>query len=166
MVEPKNWSNELTAYIDGELSGEDVAAIERALSADPSLRALEQRLRRTIVAVEALPEPVAQVSTSAARLRAQVLAAVAQAGAEKAPAPSWGERLAQWLTGPRLVGFAAAAAATAVVLAPRRGGDELDEEALLLSQHMDVVEDLDLVGAGSADDLEVIASLQELEGAR
>jgi anti-sigma factor RsiW len=155
----KNWSSELTAYIDGELGAEEVQALEAALAVDPALRGLEQRLRRSISAVEALPAPAA----ASARLRARVLSAIA---AE--PEPSWGARLSRWLSGPRLVpvGFAIAAAATAVVVWPRHGEEPGDEEQLLVSQHLDLVEDLDLVGVGSADDLEVIASLHELEGLR
>jgi anti-sigma factor RsiW len=122
MVEPKNWSSELTAYIDGELSGDDADALERALRADPALSAQEQRLRRAVAAIEALPEPAA--SPSAARLRAQVLAAVTLAGPELRTS-AWQQRLARWFSGPRLAGLAVAAAATVVVLAPRREGEEL-----------------------------------------
>jgi anti-sigma factor RsiW len=155
----KNWSSELTAYIDGALGAEDVKALEAALAADPALRGQEQRLRRSIELVEALPAPAA----ASARLRAQVLSAIA---AE--PEPSWGARLSAWLRGPRLVpvSFAIAAAATAVLVWPRRGEEPGDEEQLLVSLHLELVEDLDLVGVGTADDLEVIASLHELEGLR
>ncbi len=144
---------ELTAYIDGELPAERVKEMEAALASDPTLRALEVRLRRSIVAVEALPLPVTEASP---KLRRAVLDAVS--------APTWKEK---WLTWPRLVplGLAVAASVTLVVW-PRAGDDEgggLDEEKLLLAQNLEVVEDLDLMGLDSAADLDVVAELHELE---
>lgn len=144
--------DDLTAYIDGELTPERSKEVEAALSADPALRALEQRLRQAIGAVEALPAPVAHPS---AQLRRNVLAAI--------DAPSFWQR---WFTLPRLapMGLALAAAAVAVVVWPRpEEGGPIDEEKLFIAQNLDVVEDLDLVGLDSADDLDVVASLHELE---
>lgn len=144
-----DFQEELTAYIDGELPPEKVRALEAALAKDPALRALEQRLRRSIDAVEALPLP----QTSPA-LRRAVLAAIDQ--------PTFWEK---WFTLPRLlpVGLALAAGLTAVVLWPREEAPGLDEEKLLLAQNLEVVEDLDLMDLGSADDLDVVAQLHELE---
>ncbi|MDP1822649.1 MAG: zf-HC2 domain-containing protein [Archangium sp.] len=144
-----DFQEELTAYIDGELPPEKVRELEAALAKDPQLRALEQRLRRSIDAVEALPLP----QTSPA-LRRAVLAAI-----EK---PTFWEK---WFTLPRLlpVGLALAAGLTAVVLWPREEAPALDEEKLLLAQNLEVVEDLDLVDLGSAEDLDVVAQLHELE---
>ncbi len=151
-----NWSAELTAYIDDELGPDEVRALEAALEKAPALRALEQKLRRTVARVEALPP----LPSSAIALRRQVLNAI---DAEPRPFP---ERLRAWLTPGRLVpaGLAMAAAVTTLVLwAPGADEQPADAESLLMAQHMDVVEDLDLVGVDSADDLEVIAALHELE---
>lgn len=144
-----DFQEELTAYIDGELPPEKVRELEAALAKDPQLRSLEQRLRRSIDAVEALPLP----QTSPA-LRRAVLAAIDQ--------PSFWEK---WFTLPRLlpVGLALAAGLTAVVLWPREETPALDEEKLLLAQNLEVVEDLDLVDLGSTEDLDVVAQLHELE---
>lgn len=144
-----DFQEELTAYIDGELPPEKVRELEAALAKDPQLRSLEQRLRRSIDAVEALPLP----QTSPA-LRRAVLAEIDK--------PTFWER---WLTLPRLlpVGLALAAGLTAVVLWPREETPALDEEKLLLAQNLEVVEDLDLVDLGSAEDLDVVAQLHELE---
>lgn len=145
--------DELTAYIDGELSDEKRKELEAALAADPKLRALEQQLRRSIAAVEALPMPAMDSSPA---LRRAVLNAVGE--------PTWKEK---WLRWPTLapLGVALAAAAVTVVVWPRTDVSEpgLDEEKLLLAQNLEVVEDLDLVDLASADDLDVIAELHELE---
>ena len=144
---------ELTAYIDGELSEARAKEVEAALKADPQLSALEQRLRASIQAVEALPAPVTEASPA---LRRAVLAAVAE--------PTWKEKWLRWPVLVPVMGVAVAAAVTLVVLP--RGGAELeglDEEKLLLAQNLEVVEDLDLVDLDSADDLDVIADLQQLE---
>jgi anti-sigma factor RsiW len=148
----RDFSVELTAYIDGELPPDEARAVEAALAADPALRALERRLRRTVEAVEALPRP----ERAPQALRRNVLLAIER--------PSWGERLGAWLTPARLmpVGLAVAATAAAVVLL-KPGSDEVDDEQLLLAQNLDVVEDLDLAGVESGDDLDVIANLHELE---
>lgn len=146
-------SAELTAWIDGELPEARAREVEAAVAADPKLAALAQKLRRTIAAVEALPQT--ELATNG--LRRNVLAAI--------ETPTWGERLSAWLTPGRLApaGLAVAGAVTAVVLARRSGGDEVGDDELLMAQHLDVVEDLDLVGAESPEDVDVIASLHELE---
>ena len=144
-----DFQEELTAYIDGELSPEKVVLLEAALAKDPALRSLEQRLRRSIDVVEALPLPV----TSPA-LRRAVLNAIAE--------PTFFEK---WFTLPRLLplGLTLAAGLTAVVMWPRPGLEEMDEDKLLLAQNLEVVEDLDLVELGSTEDLDVVAQLHELE---
>jgi len=149
MVEPDD-ALQLTAYLDGELDPAEVLRLQARLAQEPALRAREQRLRQAIAAVEALPSPQASPG-----LRRKVLEAVAT--------PTLAERLQAWLTGPRLglVGLAAAGAATAVALWPTEEGEE--DEQLLLAENFDVVEDLDVMGLDTADDLEVIASLHELE---
>jgi anti-sigma factor RsiW len=152
----KDFRADLTAFIDDELGPDEVRALEAALARDPALRALEQKLRRTVTAVEALPP----LQPSSIALRRQVLNAI-----DAEPRP-FGERVRAWLTPGRLVpvGVAMAAAVTTLVLwAPSAEEQPADAESLLMAQQMDVVEDLDLVGVDSADDLEVIAALHELE---
>ena len=108
-----------------------------------------------MTALKGLPEAEPSLS-----LRRNVLALVDE--------PTWKERLAKWLTPPRLVpvGLAVAAAVTAVVLWPGQPvvvEPGLDEDALLLAQNLELAEDLDLVGLESPDDLDVVAQLDELE---
>lgn len=151
-----DFEEDLTAYIDGELPPDRVAALEAELAKNPALRALEQGLRRSIEAVEALPLPLAETSPA---LRRAVLEAIAQ--------PTFFER---WFTLPRLLplGLALAAGLSAVVFWPSPGEDgaPVDEEKLLLAQNLEVVEDLDLMDLGSAEDLDVVAQLHELEVAQ
>lgn len=144
------YEEDLSAYIDGELPPERVKALEAALAKDPQLRSLEQRLRQSIEAVEALPLP----ETSSPALRRAVLAAIDQ--------PTFWEK---WFTLPRLLplGLAMAAGVSALVFWPSDEAAPLDEEKLLLAQNLEVVEDLDLVDLGSMEDLDVVAELHELE---
>ena len=53
-----NWFDEASAYVDGELSSEQVVAIERELQRSPSLRAYVGDLRAVQVTMQAMPEPV------------------------------------------------------------------------------------------------------------
>jgi anti-sigma factor RsiW len=146
--------DELTAYVDGELSELDVQRVKAALNADPKLAALERRLRSMVSAVEALPSP-------------QPSAVLNGLDAPR----TMGERLQQWLRPSRLMpalGMAAAAALIAVIAhqGPEAGTvHEAEEEQLYVAQNLDMLEDLELDGLESAEDLEVIAELSSLEGA-
>lgn len=155
MSEHNPIEDELTAYVDGELSELDMMRVKAALAADPKLAALEQLLRSTVTAVESLPSP--QPSQA---LRRAVLNGL------DAPM-TFGERLEKWLRPSRLMpalGMAAAAALVAVVAQQgARVGPIHEAEELYVAQHLDVLEDLDLAGIESAEDLEVIAALNSLE---
>jgi anti-sigma factor RsiW len=145
--------DDLTAYIDGELSAERTKEMEAALAADPSLRAMEQRLRSMVQAVEALPPPVTE---SSAAMRRAVLNAVAE--------PTFREKWLRWPVLMPVAGLMAAAAVTLVVWPAEEAAPAgLDEQNLLLAQNLEVVEDLDLVGLESPEDLDVVADLQDLE---
>jgi anti-sigma factor RsiW len=151
----RDWSVELTAYVDGELSAEERKLLEAELARDPSLRALLAKLERTVAAVEALPSP----APSAAMRRAVLL---------ELERPTWRERLGAWLSPGRLVPSAAlAAVAVAVVVVATRPAVParvaMDEEQLEVAQNLEVLEDLDLAGLDGAEDVEVVARLQELE---
>jgi anti-sigma factor RsiW len=149
-------AEDLTAYIDGELSELDARRIEDALKTDPELAALERRLRATVTAVEKMEAPAPSVA-----LKRAVLGRIDE--------PTALERLKSFFTLPRLVpavGLAAAAAVTVVVVRGNRVEPPVadDPDGFVLAQNMDVVEDLDLIGLENPDDLEVVANLKELEG--
>ncbi len=157
MSEHNPIEDELTAYVDGELSELDMQRVKTALNADPKLAALEKLLRSTVSAIELLPSP--QPSQA---LRRAVLNGLDRP-------LTVGERLQKWLRPSRLMpalGMAAAAALVAVIahqgaqVAPPR---EAEEEQLYVAQNLDVLEDLELAGLESAEDLEVIAELSSLE---
>lgn len=149
----KNWQDELTAYIDGELPETERRAVEAALAADPKLKALEAKLRQTVALMAKVPAPAPSAS-----LRASVLGRLDE---EAAPKPSW-------FSFPKLVPvFAVAAAALLVVVLRPRGGEVppaiIEEDQVVLAQNMELVEDLDLVGLTSPEDLDVIEQLKDLE---
>jgi anti-sigma factor RsiW len=146
----------LTAYIDGELSELDAKRVEEALKSDAELSKLEQQLRATVTAVEKLETPQASQA-----LRREVLNRL------DTP-PTAFEKLKALFTLPRLVPVAGLAAALAVTIGvmTRKTSERppLDAETLEVAQNMEVIEDMDIIGLESADDLDVIASLHELEG--
>jgi len=144
----RDWSEELTAYIDGELDPETAKAVEEQLATDVKLKALEQQLRRTVSLMATVP--ALEPSSS---LRRSVLS--------KVEAPTLGERVRTFFTPGRLVG-GLALATLAVVVGARDPGPVLSEEQLFLAQNMEVVEDLDLLGLERSDDFDVVASLHEL----
>ena len=157
MSENPGIEEELTAYIDGELSELDSKRVEASLAADSALARLEQRLRATVAAVEALPSP--QPSQA---LRRAVLNGLDAA-------PTFSERLRLWLRPSRWVpALGLATAATLVVVLFGRSDStaalhEADAEQLYVAANMEVLEDLDLAGLESPEDLEVIAQLNSLE---
>lgn len=154
-------TEELTAYVDGELSPEAARALETRLAADPGLRELHGRLALAVAQVEALPpEPVAPRPSARAAVLRRLAEGEAQVG--------W---LARWLTPRRLVPSLGLAGALAVALAvslraPReRDVEAPGDEELLMAQQLDVLENYEVLGLESADDLEVVAALHELEAA-
>ena len=149
----KNWQGELTAYIDGELSAQDRREVEAQLARDPTLKALEMKLRQTVTLMQTLSAPAPSPA-----LKASVLATLDQGATPLKPS---------WFSLPKLVPVMALAAA-ALLLVVLRGTDEVppsivEEDQVLLAQNMELVEDLDLVGLASAEDVEVIELLKELE---
>lgn len=151
-----NLEEELTAYIDGELPEADAKRVEAALAKDPALAALEKQLRLTIGAVEALPSPEPSQA-----LRRAVL--------NRIDVPTLVERLHSWLRPSHWVpaaGLMAAAVVVVVVVTNQREVSQLrdaDAEQLYVASNMEVLEDLDLAGLESPEDLDVIAQLNSLE---
>src|SRR5262249_15189826 len=108
---------ELTAYLDGELSVVEAARVRTHLASCADCRATEALLRRTVTELAALPafEP-------SAGLRRRVLAEV-----EALPRP-WPERLREWFR-PALLAPAGVAVVTAVVVAVVAGQRVVAERA-------------------------------------
>lgn len=153
-MNPQEAEAELSAWLDGELTPERAQQVEAVVALDARLSTLVEQLRRARAVVSAMPSPEASP-----RLRANVLSAIA------APAPEpWWRR---WLTVPRLsLGALAAVALLGGVwwsrATPSFGGDE---EKLLMAQHLELLEDYEVLSLRDAEDLEVIAALKELEEA-
>lgn len=144
---------DLSAFIDGALDDARAKEVAAALDRDPALKALEARLRRSADLLARLPSPDASPA-----LRAAVLDAVT--------VPTWRERLSGWLT-PQRVGLALAASVATVAVwvgtRPPAGGFGGDEETMVVAQHLELLEDYELMGLESPADLEVVAALDELE---
>jgi anti-sigma factor RsiW len=145
--------NDLTAYLDGELPPEAATRVKAHLAGCEDCRATERMLQRTVSSLRALPafEP-------SRGLRRRVLAEV-----EALPASAWaGWR--SWLRPGRLVpsGAAlAAAAAVAVVVAHRV--EQRRSLDLAVAANYELLSDYEVLGL-SADDLDVVEHLDELEG--
>jgi anti-sigma factor RsiW len=145
--------NELTAYVDGELSPEASMRVKAHLAGCDDCRATEQLLQRTVSSLQALPpfEP-------SRGLRRRVLTEV-----EGLPASAWaGWR--SWLRPGRLipsgVALAAAVAVAAVTAHTLEQRHSLD---LAVAANYELLSDYEVLGL-NADDLEVVEHLDELEG--
>jgi anti-sigma factor RsiW len=144
--------DDLTAYLDGELSVVEAARVRTHLASCADCRATETLLRRTVTELAALPafEP-------SAGLRRRVLAEV-----EALPRP-WRSRFAAWFR-PGLLAPAGVAVATAVVVAAVAGHRVMVERRaeLAVAEHYDLLTDYEVVGL-SRDDLDVVEHLDELQ---
>ncbi|MGO8971376.1 MAG: anti-sigma factor family protein [Myxococcaceae bacterium] len=154
---------ELTAYVDGELSPKEVAAMRAHLLGCATCRSTEALLRNTLVTLEALSPFEPSVG-----LRRSVLRRL-----DELPA-SFGERVRALLR-PAVVLPSAAALLSAGVVAAllaspgvRRGlPTELqDNRALDVAMNYEVLRDYQVLGLESPDDVEVVAQLDQLEGRR
>jgi len=145
--------NDLTAYLDGELPPAAASRMQAHLASCEDCRATELLLHRTVSSLRGLPD--FEPSRS---LRRRVLAEV-----ESLPAASWaGWR--QWLRPVRLVpsGAALAAAVAAAVVVTQRI-QERRQMDLMVAANYELLTDYEVVGL-SADDLDVVEHLDELEG--
>ena len=144
--------DDLTAYLDGELSVVEAARVRTHLASCADCRATEALLRRTVTELAALPafEP-------SAGLRRRVLAEV-----EALPRP-WRSRIGAWFR-PGLLAPAGVAVATAVVVAAVAGHRVMAERRaeLAVAEHYDLLTDYEVVGL-SRDDLDVVEHLDELQ---
>lgn len=142
---------DLTAYVDGELSMVEAARVRSHLAACAGCRLTEALLRRTMAEVAMLPayEP-------SPALRRRVLAEV-----EALPRP-WSERVRRWLSpgalAPAWVALAAAAV-VAVVVGQRTAAERRQE--LAVAENYELLTDYELVGLAPGD-LEVVEHLDQL----
>jgi anti-sigma factor RsiW len=144
--------DELTAYVDGELSQTEAARVRGHLDSCAACRSTEALLRRALPELATLPafEP-------SAALRRRVLAEV-----EALPRP-WAERMRAWLR-PGVLGSAGAALAAAVVvlLVTDRAGVAERRMELAVAENYELLSDYEVVGL-SPDDLEVVEQLDQLQ---
>lgn len=152
---------ELTAYVDGELSPAQTAAVRMHLGTCADCHATEALLRRTVQTVQTLPafEP-------SLGLRRSVFHQV-----EALPG-SFLERLRRWLRPvvlvPSMTGLLTALLLVLFVVKhgaqPALLPELQDNSALDLAMNYEVVANYDVLGLESPEDVEVVAHLPELEG--
>ncbi|WP_224366079.1 anti-sigma factor family protein [Hyalangium versicolor] len=151
------FEDDLTAYIDGELSAARRAEMETHLGTCAECQGTEKLLRRTLTQLAALPEFKPSLDT-----RRAVLARV------DALPPPLRERLKALLRPAVLVPSLGLAAAVGFAIVytghESQSMNVMDAGSLELAANLELVEDYDIVGLDSAEDLEVIENLHELEG--
>jgi anti-sigma factor RsiW len=145
---------QLTAYLDGALEGTERGAVEAHLATCADCRGQRDRIARALLLLRALPPPPEPSALFEQRFHARLARERARPAGLLARLP-W-----RWLAP------AAAAAGLAAVLA----GVELRERNrdAFLAGHLDLFESYEVVASvGQVDDadVELVAHLQELEGA-
>ncbi|MFL5344871.1 MAG: anti-sigma factor family protein [Hyalangium sp.] len=150
------FEEELTAYIDGELPAPRRTEVEAHLGTCAECRSTEALLRRTLSQLALLPEFKPSPDT-----RRAVLAKV------DALPPPLRERLKALLRPSVLMPSLGMVAAVGLAVIysghESRGLDVTDAGTLELAANLELVEDYDVVGLDSAEDMEVIEHLHELE---
>ena len=157
------FEDDLTAYVDRELPPLKVRQLEGHLPGCEGCTQTLELLQRTVRALEAMP-----AFAPSPQLRRDVLNRIS------AEPPPLLDRLRAFLRPPVLVPALSAAAllavavvATQVVRGPAPQDAPLmvaDASELELLQNMDLVDDLEVLGLDSPEDLEVVEHLHELEG--
>lgn len=159
------FEEDLTAYVDRELPPLKVHQLEGHLPGCEGCTRTLELLQRTVRALEEMP-----AFAPSAQLRRDVLNRIS-----REPASLW-DRLRAFLRPQVLVPALSAAALLAVAVAAvqvaRRQEPALQDGPLMVAdaselellQNMDLVDDLDVLGLESPEDLEVVDRLQELEG--
>jgi anti-sigma factor RsiW len=150
------FEEDLTAYVDGELAAARRAEVAEHLGSCAGCQGTEALLRRTVARMAELPELTPSPAT-----RRAVMAKL------DALPPTLGERLRgllkPWVLVPT-AGLAAVAGLALYTTAPREPALEVtDAGTLELAMNLEEVEDYDVVGLESGEDLEVIENLHELE---
>jgi anti-sigma factor RsiW len=151
--------DDLTAYLDGELSVVEAARVRTHLSSCAECRATETLLRRTLTELTALPTFEPSVG-----LRRRVLSEV-----EALPRPWW-ERLGSWFRPALLAPVAGVALAGAVALVATgylgaRNNPIARGAELAVAENYDLLNDYEVVGL-SPEDLEVVEHLDQLKEGR
>lgn len=158
------FEDDLTAYVDQELPPLRVRQLEGHLAGCASCPEVLALLRRTVAAVEAMP-----AFAPSAQLRRDVLNRIS------AEPPSLLDRLRVLWRPSALVPALSAAALLAVgVVAMRVARHDpatpdapvlvADISELEMAQDLELMEDLDVAGLESPEDVEVVERLRELEG--
>jgi anti-sigma factor RsiW len=142
---------ELTAYLDGELPTGRRREVEGHLKDCHSCQTTAQLLERTVGKLALLPDFEASRT-----LRAAVLSQIARQPS------SLGDTLRRFWR-PRLLVPSAglAAAALAVLLVGKAPRDARERE---LGANLEMIEDYEVLGLTSIEDLEIVQHLHELEG--
>ncbi len=143
---------DLTAYLDGELPTGRRQELESHLRECRSCQATAQLLERTVGKLASLPGFEASPS-----LRAAVLSQIAQQPS------SLGDTLRQ-LWRPRLLVPSAGLAAAALLAVLSAGKGPRDAHERELGASLEMIEDYEVLGLTSIEDLEVVQHLHELEG--
>ena len=155
-----NLENELTAWVDGELSPQAAATVRTHLAGCADCRATEALLRRTVLTLEALPAFEPSLS-----MRREVLH---QLDAARPLAERLRALLRPGVLVPSAAGLLAAGAVAVLLVSPNSNArlpSELQEGAALdVAMNYEVASDYEVLGLESPDDVEVVAQLQELEG--
>ncbi|HVE86974.1 MAG TPA: zf-HC2 domain-containing protein [Myxococcales bacterium] len=163
------FEEDLTAYVDRELPPLRARQLEGHLPGCSGCTATLALLQRTASALASMP-----AFAPSAQLRRDVLTRISE---EVPLSDRLKELLLGWLRPQVMLPALSAAAvvalaiiATQVTRGPRGSGPGdaplmvADASELELAQNLDLVEDLDVVGLESPEDLEVVERLQELEG--
>ena len=148
--------DDLTAYLDGELSVVEAARVRTHLASCPDCRATEMLLRRTLSELDTLPAFEPSVG-----LRRRVLSEV-----EALPHP-WRGRLRTWFRPALLAPVAGVALAAAVALVATGRFDSRSNPVargteLAVAENYDLLNDYEVVGL-SPEDLEVVEQLDQLK---
>ncbi|QSQ19835.1 zf-HC2 domain-containing protein [Pyxidicoccus parkwayensis] len=151
------FEEDLTAYLDGELPPARRGEVEAHLGTCAGCRATHALLRNAVARLAELPAYEPSPAT-----RRAVLAKL-----DALPVPWW-QRLKVLLRPAVLVPSVGLAAALGVALLMAGPGpeapDELADPAVMeLAANLEVAEDFEVLGLDSAEDLEVVANLHELE---
>lgn len=151
------FEDDLTAYADGELRPDARQLFDAHLPGCEGCASALSSIRRAQAALAMLPEP-----RPSPAMRRAVLSRLDE------PAPRDGSWLREALSARRLaVTLGGAAAAAGLVIAVQLQQPDLkvsDPAQLELAANLELLEDFEVVGLESPEDLDVVRQLHELEG--